>query len=253
MNPLHWATSKKWLNVTLIVMQAILSPIASTILAIGAAEIADEFELTSAKLPVFPTAFYVLGIGTGPLVLAPCSELYGKRIIYLCSFGCFTILNVGCALSPNIATLTILRFLSGVVGSAGPSLSSGSIGDMFTIAERGRAQAVASFGPVFGPVLGGVIGGFIVYHTSGWRWLLWTVAIAAGITSFLSACFLGETYGPFILAQKAARLNKTSSRTQFYVHQEALLGNILIKSITRPVRLLFTSPILGFMALYQSL
>jgi multidrug resistance protein len=234
-------------------MQAILSPIASTVLAIGAAEIAEEFHLTSAKLPVFPTAFYVLGISTGPLVLAPCSEVYGKRIVYLLSLLCFMMLNIGCALAPNITVLTTLRFFSGVAGSVGPSLSSGSIGDMFTVLERGRPQAIASFGPVFGPVLGGVLGGFIVYYTSGWRWLLWTVAIAAGVTSFLSVCLLRESYGPFILAQRAACLRKTDSRTRCYTHHEAPVGSVILRTMTRPARLLFTSPVLGFIALYQSL
>lgn len=234
-------------------MQAILSPIASTILAIGAKEIADDFHLTSAKLPVFPIAFYILGIGMGPLVLAPCSELYGKRIVYLLSFTSFAVLNLGCGFSPNIGVLTVLRFLSGVAGSVGPTLSSGSVGDVFAVAERGKAQAIVSLGPVFGPVLGGVVGGFVVYHTSGWRWLLWIVSIAAAGVCCLSFCLLKETYAPFILAQKAASLNREHPRTRYYVHDKAPVKDLFARSITRPVRLLFTSPILGFMALYQSL
>jgi predicted MFS family arabinose efflux permease len=169
LNPINWDSTQKWLNVLLIVMQAILSPIASTILAIGAGEIAKEFKLESTKLPALPTAVYVLGIGSGPLAMAPLSEIYGRRSVYLSSLVCFTLLNVGCALSPNIAVLSILRFFSGIAGSAGPSLSAGSIGDMFIVEQRGRPQALVSFGPVFGPVLGGVIAGFIVYHTGGWR------------------------------------------------------------------------------------
>jgi MFS family permease len=191
----------------------------------------------------------------GPLLLAPCSELYGKRVVYLLSFASFAVLNVACGFAPNIAVLTVLRFLSGVVGAVGPSLSSGSSGDLFCVKERGRVQAIVSIGPVFGPGNGGLIGAFLVYRTSGWRWLLWTVAIAAGVVSILSFCFLRESYGPFILAQKAKRLNKTTTTTgtRYYVHENAPLKNVFGRSITRPVRLLFISPILGFMALYQSL
>jgi MFS family permease len=43
---------------------------------------------------------------------------------------------------------------------------------MFTVQERGKAQTLASFGPVFGPVIGSVMGGFIVHRTTDWRWLL---------------------------------------------------------------------------------
>lgn len=237
-------------------MQATLSPIASTILAIGAGEIAKEFELRNPKLPSLPTALYVLGIGSGPLVLAPFSELYGRRLIYLSSFACFTLLNVGCALSPNIAALSTLRFLSGIAGSVGPSLSAGSVGDMFTVAERGKAQALASFGPVFGPVLGGVIGGFIVYHTTGWRWLLWTVAIAAGTVTFAGIFFLRETYAPYLLELKASKLRKANPDVEYQTETVKPAGGakrIIAHSLGRPVRMLFTSPILAFMAIYQSL
>jgi multidrug resistance protein len=237
-------------------MQAILSPIASTILAIGAGEIAKEFKLESAKLPALPTALYVLGIGSGPLVLAPVSEIYGRRPVYILSFACFTVLNVGCALSPNIAVLSTLRFFSGIAGSAGPSLSAGSIGDMFIVEQRGRPQALASFGPVFGPVLGGVIGGFIVYHTTGWRWLLWTVAIAAGTVTIAATIFLRETYGPFLLEKKARALRRINLDVDYrteYTKSDMSAARILTNSLGRPAKMLFTSPILAFMAVYQSL
>jgi multidrug resistance protein len=256
LNPLNWTSGRKWLNVLLIVMQATLSPIASTILAIGASKIAEEFELKSAKAPSLPTALYVLGIGSGPLVLAPFSELYGRRLIYLAAFACFTVLNVGCALSPNIVVLSVLRFMSGIAGSVGPSLSAGSVGDMFRVEERGKAQALASFGPVFGPVLGGVMGGFIVYHTDGWRWLIWTVAIAAGVVTFLGIFFLRETYAPYLLERKAALLRKMDPQGDYRTEHgpsDMSMSRIMVHSLGRPVRLLFTSPILAFMAVYQSL
>lgn len=198
----------------------------------------------------------MLGIGSGPLVLAPFSELYGRRLIYLSSFTCFTLLNVGCALSPNIAALSTLRFLSGIAGSVGPSLSAGSVGDMFTIAERGKAQTLASFGPVFGPVLGGVMGGFIVYHTTGWRWLLWTVAIASGTVTFLSIFLLRETYAPFLLELKASILRKANPDKDYRTEAarpDVGMKRIIANSLGRPVRMLTTSPILMFMAFYQSL
>jgi MFS family permease len=223
-------------------MQATLSPIASTILAIGASKIAEEFELKSAKAPSLPTALYVLGIG--------------RRLIYLAAFACFTVLNVGCALSPNIVVLSVLRFMSGIAGSVGPSLSAGSVGDMFRVEERGKAQALASFGPVFGPVLGGVMGGFIVYHTNGWRWLIWVVAIAAGTVTFLGIFFLRETYAPYLLERKATLLRKMDPNGDYRTEHgpsDMSMSRIMVHSLGRPIRLLFTSPILAFMAVYQSL
>lgn len=252
-NPVNYAAKRKWANVSLISLQATLSPIASTILAIGANAIAEDFGLLDPFTPVLPTGLYVLGLGLGPLLLAPCSETYGRRFVYLFSFGIFTFLNIGCALSPNIIALSILRLLSGFAGSAGPSLGASSIGDMFTAEERGKAQSLYSFGPVMGPVLGGVIGGFIVNRTHGWRWLLWTVAIASGVTNILSMTFLKETYVPYILTCKAVLLAKENPGSNFRVDHEIRGRKLFQQAMTRPIRLLFTSPICAFMSLYLSL
>ena len=106
-----------------------LSPVSYTILAAGSQNIARNFSLTSIYIPNLPVGMYVLGLGLGPLCLAPLSELYGRRIVCLCSFTLFTIINIGCALSPGIIALSILRILSGICGSAGPTLGGASIGD----------------------------------------------------------------------------------------------------------------------------
>lgn len=78
-----------------------LSPVPCTILAAGSQNIAQEFGLTSIYIPNHPVGMYVLGLGLGPLCLAPLSELHSRRIVYLCSFTLFTIMNIGCALSPR--------------------------------------------------------------------------------------------------------------------------------------------------------
>ena len=235
--------------------QATLSPIASTLLAVGNLEIAKDFDLTDLFTPSLPVALFVLGLGLGPLYLAPLSELYGRRIIYIICFSLFTIFNVGCALTPNITTLSVLRLLSGMAGSAGPSLGGGSIGDMFRKEERGAAQALYGFGPTGGPVIGGIIGGFIINGTGTWRWLMWIMVIAPALTVFLSLLFLRETYGPFILKLKARELQKETGKSSSVDGMNSALGplQLISHSITRPLRLLLLSPICTCMSIYMSL
>jgi len=162
-------------------------------------------------------------------------------------------LNVGCALSPNITALAVLRLLSGMAGSAGPSLGGSSIGDMFRREERGKAQALYGFGPTCGPVIGGVIGGFIVYGTGGWRWLLWLLAIASGVTVSFCVIFQRETYGPFLLKQKMKRLAKEHQGNSYRTAFDNDPKQLFQRSLTRPIRLLFTAPICTFMSLYLAL
>ena len=248
-NPLNWNGRKKWTNIIIISFQAALTPIASTLLAVADIEIAKDFHLLDPYTPSLPVAFFVLGNGLGPLYLAPFSELYGRRIVYIMSFLLFAIFNIGCALAPNITALTILRLLSGMAGSAASALSGASVGDMFVREERGKAQALYAAAPLFGPVIGGIIGGFVVAGTGGWRWLMWIMVIAPGVTVILCIFFLQETYGPFLLKRKA-RSRNVQRLPDGEIPRES---QIFIRALSRPLRLLLFSPICTVMSLYISL
>lgn len=216
-----------------------LSATTSTILAAGNLEIAHQFNLTSTYTPNLPVGMYVLGLAIGPLCLGPLSELYGRRMVYVISFLIFTVLNVGCATSPNITALSILRLASGACGSAGPTLGGASIGDMFTKAERGKAQALYALGPTLGPVIGPLMGAFIVDRTHGWRWAVWVIVIASGVITACTVLFLRETYAPFLL-RKSTRLEEGIGG----VKVRSLFG----EAIRRPFKLLLFSPICSIMS-----
>lgn len=227
---------------------------ASTILAVGSLKIAEDFALTSIYTPNLHIGMYVLGLGLGPLYLAPLSELHGRRIVYLVSFSLFTILNVGCALAPNVTALSILRFLSGTCGSAGPTLGGASIGDMFLRQDRGKAQALYSLGPTSGPILGPLIGAFILNGTHSWRWLMWVVVIASAVTFLVSFVWLRETYAPVLLRKQAQNMEiSTSAATLNQIEQTPSASAIFRRAITRPCRLLLFSPICTLMCIYMSL
>jgi multidrug resistance protein len=210
--------------------------------------------VTNTYVLTLPVALFVLGLGIGPLFLAPLSELYGRRIIYLLGFTCFTAFTVGCALAPNMATLSTLRLLAGIAGSAGPALGGGTIGDMFERHERGGAQALYGFGPTCGPVIGGLIGGFIAVGTGDWRWLMWVIVIASAAVLILSLICLRETYGPFILYRKTQHLQK-QTKGDTTLKPEIVLNpkELLVTSITRPLRLLLFSPICTVLSFYMAL
>lgn len=229
---------------------------ASVILAVAGQAVADDFGLTDEYTPTLPTALFVLGFGLGPLYLAPLSELYGRRVVYLSCFAMFTVFNICCAVSPNIAALTVFRLLAGMAGSAGPSIGGGTIGDMFSPERRGRAQALYSFGPTGGSAIGGVVGGFILRGTGSWRWLAWIMAIASGITSLVSVFFLHETYAPFLLRKKAAALSKSGVPCAVPAGGPDRAGSsnlaIVLRTMTRAATMLFTSPVCTAMSLYMA-
>lgn len=226
----------------------------STILAVGSQAIAADFALENIYMPALPVAMYVLGLGLGPLFLAPLSELHGRRIVYLLSFSLFTVINIGCALAPSIAVLSCLRFLAGVCGSAGPTLGAASIGDMFVRNERGKAQSLYALGPTAGPVLAPLVGAFVADRTHGWRWLMWVMVIASALTVILCLMFLKETYVPFLLRKRAKKVWKSSSRPDDRNRETQIsTRSLFVCAMKRPLQLLFFSPICTVMSFYMAL
>ena len=232
----------------MISFQAALTPIAATFLAVGSLPIATELGLTDPYTPSLPVALFVLGNGLGPLYLAPLSEIYGRRKIYLSCFTLFAIFNVGCALSPDIVSLSILRFCSGTAGSAASTLGAASVGDMFLPADRALAQAIYGSFPLLGPVLGGILGGYIVAGTGSWRWLMWIMVIAPAVTVLTCYLLLRETYAPFLQRKHE---NKTWN---VYQDEKGLrTGRLFKNAILRPLRLLLLSPVCLIMSVVTGL
>jgi hypothetical protein len=104
-NPVNFSCLAKFTNVGIVTTLTFIIQLASSMLAPG--------------VPAsFVVSVYVLGFAVGPLVLAPGSELVGRKVIYdICNVG-FTVFSAACAVSGNLGMLIVFRFLQGCFGSA---------------------------------------------------------------------------------------------------------------------------------------
>ncbi len=100
-------------------MHLVLSPLASSMFTPGIGEIAADLG-TSSEVVVGATTGFVVFLGLGPLVLAPLSETFGRRKLYLVCFSVFALLQIPTALSPNVESLIAVRAISGFFGSTFP-------------------------------------------------------------------------------------------------------------------------------------
>lgn len=99
------------------------------------------------------------------------------------------------------------------------------------------------------------IGAFTVESYLGWRWDgYWSMIM--GFTVF--ACivlFMSESYPPTVLVSKAEYLRRRTKNWAIHAKQEEVevdLKELLEKNITRPIRMLFTEPILMLIGFYLS-
>ena len=102
----------------------------------------------------------VIGIAIGSVVLAPLSEMYGRRPIYLASLLLFTVLIIPCGLAASLPEVVIVRFFGALAGSAMIANSPGTVSDIVNDEYRALAFSIWSIGPFNGPTFGPIIGGF---------------------------------------------------------------------------------------------
>ena len=86
----------------------------------------------------------------------------------------------------------VLRCFQSMGSSATISLSSATVADLVTRAERGKYIGFAAMGVTLGPALGPVAGGLLTQYF-GWHGIFWFLLILSSILFVLMFCFLPET------------------------------------------------------------
>lgn len=182
-------------------------------------------------------------MASGSVVLAPLSEMYGRRPIYIIAMAIFVILIIPCALAQNMATILAVRFFGAFAAAAMISNAPGSVNDIVIEKYRALAFSIWSIGPMNGPVFGPVIGGF-TYQYLGWRWTNWMAMILSSVSFFL-VLSIRETYAPAILRKRAAAMRKETGDDRWrsrYDEKKEFLPLLKI-NLSRPFVLMVTEPI----------
>lgn len=185
-NPYHMSARRKWSIVLLVASTTLCYTCTSSLYTSTYAQITREFQC-SQLIATLGLSLFIGGLGLGPMVLAPLSEFYGRKPIYIVSLFLFTVWIVPCALARNIETMLVARFVSGFVGAAFTSVAGGTVGDLFTkntllapmmvysasplyvgqsSSRRCLTAVVTDFKGSIGASLGPVVGGFINQNLS---------------------------------------------------------------------------------------
>lgn len=226
----------------------------SSIFSAATGAVAVEFGVSS-EVSLLGVSFYVLGFATGPTFWAPLSELKGRRLPLVLSMFGFFIFNIANAVSKDLQTVLITRFFAGFFGACPLAVVAAVFSDMFDNRTRGIAITVFSMTVFTGPLLAPFVGGFIVESHLGWRWTSWIVSFMGILAFALDLLFLEETYPPTILVGKAAELRRRTLNWGIHAKQEEIeidVRELVTKNFSRPMRLLFTEPIVTLISVYMA-
>ena len=119
------------------------------------------------------------------------SDLYGRRRMYLLAVGAFLLGSVACGASTTMLQLIAARAVQGLGAGGIIPLTMTIIGELYSLTERPRTQAL--FSGVWGTasILGPLVGGYITDALS-WRWVFY-VNIPFGL---LCVAVIASAYPP---------------------------------------------------------
>jgi MFS transporter, DHA1 family, multidrug resistance protein len=152
-HPLNWPTQKKALTTLLYGFVTMSATWASSSYSPATRLVARDFNV-GIQVANLGTTLFLFGFGLGPLLWAPISEVFGRRIAVLVPMFVAICFSFGSATAKDLQTLMLTRFFGAFFASAPVTNTGGVLGDMYTPATRGIAMAGYAMAVVGGPVLG---------------------------------------------------------------------------------------------------
>ena len=226
-------------------MASYTSMLNGTMITIAHEPIGEAFHVSDAHFPhsYWPVASWTIGGAVSCLLLLPVMEDFGMRSTFIGTYIVFLIFLVPQALAQNFATLVVSRFVSGGCVSVLANTSAGVIGNIWE-GEKGRTIPTSLYitayltGSSSGPIIGAVI-----LQNLSWRWISYMQLIWGGAFFPLYVFLFPESRGTTILEGRERKL-KAKLGLPYIPSKPIPLGQKLRKSVTRPLYMLFTEPVL---------
>jgi multidrug resistance protein len=274
-NPFTWSPTHKTLILWICCLATSLTAYSAGSYSPAAQQMEDEWNVGRVAILVGITTFTV-GFAIAPMVLAPFSEINGRKPVFIATGALFVVAQLCCGVTQSYAGLLVSRFFVGVGGSTFSTMVGGVVSDIYVATDRNTPMALFSGSALFGTGLGPMIGGFIAQNTT-WRWAFYSQVIVDALLVGILAIAFRETRGGVVLSRKAKLLNKwyekleragcpgqvlhldsgryATQRIRWKVaadEERASLATMIRVSISRPFHLLFTEPILFSFSLWVS-
>lgn len=198
----------------------------------------DSDEIASVLL----VTIWELGEATGPLFIAPLSELFGRKVVLYTANALFLFATTLTALCNSVPLLIAARALTGLA-VASSVLNPSIIGDMFVPAQRGSAMTMMVTAPLVGSAVGPAIGG-VMAEKIGWRQLVWISVALAGVCLMGHLTYFKETYRATVAQQGGKTSHDKEPKSGLYRFCSSLL---------RPASILCSSWILAGLCLCHGL
>lgn len=250
--PMNWPKHKQWTITSVCVLYACCTAILAVAYGAAGEPVEREFGV-SQTIFLLGNTTYLGAVAFAPLILAPFSEIIGRKWIFNASALLTAIMVIPQALATNVYGLLFPRLVMGIAASCGNSLVGGILADIFPSHQRGLPMSIFALAIFSGQGIAPLCASYTVKE-HGWRISFWWQMAVCFLPWMLMMVFLEETRGPVLLSRKAARMTKECGGSVTYrcrADDEKMSVPQMIKtSVSRPLIYLTSEPIVTSFSLW---
>lgn len=271
-SPLKWSFTHKTIILILCCGCTLVAAYSAGSYSIASTPQREKWHLSGVAFNTGVTTWAV-GFAVSPMFLAPFSEINGRRPVFIGSAILFLAGLIACATTPTFSGMLVARFFVGAGASTFATMVGGVVSDLYSAEHRNTPMAIYSGSALAGTGFGPLCSGFIVGRTT-FRWVYYHQIISLGVMLAVVYLFFKETRGSVLLSRKAKVLNayldkiennnpagdshstgKTlvPTRLRYKVaadENRSSLAHMLYLSLTTPIKLLTTEPVVFFFSLW---
>ncbi|PYH47064.1 putative MFS multidrug transporter [Aspergillus saccharolyticus JOP 1030-1] len=190
-DPYNWPAFKKTMNLVLVAFHACMGTFTAAAIIPAYESISEDLGVSIQRVS-YLTSLQIAILGGAPLLWKPLSNRFGRRPIFLLSLVLSCVCNIGCARSPDYASMAACRALVSFFISPAMAIGSAVVTEMFFRHQRARYMGIWAVMVTLGVPIGPFIFGFVTERV-GYRWIYWVLAITNAVEFLLYLPFGPET------------------------------------------------------------
>ncbi|RDH28080.1 major facilitator superfamily domain-containing protein [Aspergillus welwitschiae] len=172
------------------------------------------------------------------------------------TLGATLVFTTATTTTKDAQSVLITHFFAGLFSASPVATVPACFADLYDTYHCGMALTMFSMAVFAGPFTSPLVGGYIILNPDlGWRWTMYIVAIMGLFGTILLVIFHRKNFPLVILVHQARRLRKQTGIWELHAcheEQEPSLQELVARNLARPIRLLFTQPIVLLFTLYMS-
>ncbi|KAE8378666.1 major facilitator superfamily domain-containing protein [Aspergillus bertholletiae] len=237
-DPYNWPSWKKVINLLLVSFHAFMGTLIASAIIPAYVTISEDVGVSLQRV-TYLTSLQIAILGGAPLFWQPLSQRFGRRPIFLLSLVLSCVSNIGCAKSPDYASMAACRALASLFICPAMALGSAVVAETFFRRERAQYMGIWTVMVTLGVPVGPLIFGFVAQR-AGYRWIYWVLAIVNGCEFFLYIFFGPETR--YISAE--GRSGGSSFRREYFSLRRIDPAPFRLSDFIGPLRLFTNIPVL---------